>query len=161
MFIDMERPLPTADELISAMEGHVPHDHSQLLILRAAWLLANLHQWVRPDNVTTLAGVSGSEVLWDIGIAEIEDIVRAAITDRVNRQACTVHNRVGLAVDELARAWQFWRHRMNHPPAHAATLLDLDFEAADYLAAARAAYDRIRTGDDWLPTPGPDNHTTT
>jgi len=79
--------VPRTPELCAAMTGFVPAAHPARAILGAALLLATVEDWVAPYTVHTDYGDSGSEVLWDLGIGEVSDLVRALLVDRINHAA--------------------------------------------------------------------------
>ncbi|MEU6562606.1 hypothetical protein [Nocardia nova] len=113
--------LPTVRELQAAMEGKIPPDHPARTVLLAAFMLSTVGDWVNPERVTVgdenFTGsdltyeYSGSEVLEQIGIDDIENPVRALIIDRINTADEGRHNyRLGHAIDAFARAHREWRH---------------------------------------------------
>ncbi len=132
--------LPTSRELLAAMDGRVPCEDPAAPILRAAFLLANLDTWLDPDAVVTRTGDCGSMVLWELGIFDISQIVRARLVDDINRVACS--GQIGPAVDAVARAW--FEHR--RASGYRNTRFDdaLWQRAVTALIAARVHYTRVR-----------------
>jgi hypothetical protein len=150
--------LPTSRELIAEMKGDVPEQHPAALILRAAFLLATVPDWVLPDTVVTDSGDAGSEVLRDVGVSDITDLVRAELVDRINYGAARYGNRVGPAIDAVARAWWEWQRASRRPagPGDPMRIEQRRVLARQALTDARAAYTRTRRGTAWIAgPPGP------
>ncbi|GAB2717978.1 hypothetical protein [Nocardia thraciensis] len=61
---------PTASELVDAMLGILPEQHPALDVLRAAFALANFRDWYTPDDLFTLSGEPGSEILGRLGLGD-------------------------------------------------------------------------------------------
>ncbi|MGY2126406.1 hypothetical protein ACW9HJ_33620 [Nocardia gipuzkoensis] len=160
-------PLPNSRELLAAMDGHIPEQHPAAVILRAAFLLATIRDWVLPDQVATADEHEGSVVLNDIGIGDITTVVRAVLIDRIENAADRYDNRIGPAIDAIARAlWEYRRadevvrtYRnpfVPDPEAEAARMHAWRVLARRDLIEARAYYTRLRRPTTWID--GPPRH---
>ncbi|WP_216895636.1 hypothetical protein [Nocardia alni] len=119
------------------MTGTVPVAGPARPILQAAFLLATVDHWITPDIVTTDDGVTGANVLSEVGIANIADVVRAHLIDRINHAAADCA--LGPLVDRVARAWQQYRRTT---PSTAPGEADGHQQATVAFITARAAYTR-------------------
>ncbi|WP_067665736.1 hypothetical protein [Nocardia miyunensis] len=159
--------LPTVCELREAMDGRVPADHPARLFLLAARLLTTVPDWINCDRFVVAGDdgneiAYGSEVLADIGIADITDPVRTAIIDRINHAAkgCWFDNRVGHMIDAIARAcWELRRATAAHLPGSPGHTVWIA-RARHRVVAAQRDYRMLVRGRTWVigPDPEPDGH---
>jgi hypothetical protein len=110
--------LPTTRELFDAMSGAVPEDHPSITILRAAFMLATIGEWMSAlDSVVTDDGDSGSEVLWALGFDDYIEFTRRHLVDRITTEIPD-HPEIGPLIEQVACAWRQWKIATNsrQPP---------------------------------------------
>ncbi|WP_156959533.1 hypothetical protein [Nocardia sp. BMG51109] len=125
---------PTASELIDAMLGILPGQHAAQDVLSAAFALANLRDWFTPDDLFTLSGDPGSEILDRLGLGD--GWMRAQLAARIDEAAPQVPG-IGDAVTAFAMAWRTWHYHTN-----SCDMTDDSPEARD-LIRTRAAYTNL------------------
>ncbi|WP_280382512.1 hypothetical protein [Nocardia wallacei] len=136
-----EPPLPSSRELMVAMAGDVPAAHPATQILRAGFLLATIEDWMNASAVVTEQGDEGGDLLWRLGIFDVNDLVRDRLIDVINHAAAQAD--VGPAVDAVARAWWEYRRAVRY---RRVSSLDAGLyrRALDELTAARVRYTALR-----------------
>ncbi|GAB2730373.1 hypothetical protein [Nocardia thraciensis] len=127
---------PTASELADAMLGILPDEHPALDVLSAAFALANFRDWFTPDDLFTICGEPGSEILNRLGLGD--RWMRAQLAARIDEAVPEVSG-IGDAVVAFTLAWRTWHYETN-----SCDMADDCPEARD-LIRARSAYTDLTT----------------
>lgn len=106
--------IPTSRELIDAMDGQFDPADPDAQILRAAWLLCRLDDWVTPDKlinlrmiddgyITTTSSETGDAALEELGI-DVKRMVRIRLLSEV-AEAYDDLKSIAPAIEQLADAY--------------------------------------------------------
>jgi hypothetical protein len=165
--------LPTVCEIRAALSGRVPELHPARTILLGAVMLATVRDWVTPDVVVlgsenydgddnfrcndTDPDYFGSEVLAELGIADVCTLVRTMLIDRIDDAAGSVYQEVvGLAIDAIAAAHWEWRRAIAANTGHPDTDLGIALwvtRARRRVVAAQREYRMLAAGLTWPQGP--------
>ncbi|WP_433717128.1 hypothetical protein ACQP2U_42760 (plasmid) [Nocardia sp. CA-084685] len=162
--------LPTVIELHAAMAGRVPEQHPARTVLLGARMLTTVTKWVNPDSVVVGGenyddtreydhDSAGSEVLAEIGIADICDPIRITIIDRINQASGGWYNyRIGHAIDAIARAHWEWRRawRPDTRAVHDPRIQQWITRARRQVVATQRDYRMLVNGRTWIEGPEPE-----